>query len=98
VLQGEQEYEMSVKLFDEVDCEKSRWDILSTKACSLLMHSTLQYLACNNCASQGLLIFTASSHPNTADRDPPAQGQTDGILAHPGGKQHDACRQLGTAN
>ena len=31
VLQGEQEYEMSVKLYDEVDSEQSRWEILSTK-------------------------------------------------------------------
>ncbi len=31
VLQGEQEYEMRVKLYDEVDSEQSRWEILSTK-------------------------------------------------------------------
>jgi hypothetical protein len=31
VLQDEQEYEMSVKLFDDVDYNKSRWEILSTK-------------------------------------------------------------------
>jgi hypothetical protein len=42
VLQGEQEYEMRVKLYDEVDSEQSRWEILSTKVRSSHIHRALQ--------------------------------------------------------
>lgn len=38
VLQGEQEYEMHVKLYDQVDSEQSRWEILSTKVRSPHIH------------------------------------------------------------
>jgi hypothetical protein len=50
VVQGEQEYEMRVKLYDEVDSEQSRWEILSTKVRSPHTHRALQVVACTTTA------------------------------------------------
>jgi CS domain len=52
VLQGEQEYEMRVKLYDEVDSEQSRWEILSTK-----VRSTYALSPCSFPHPRGACIF-----------------------------------------